>query len=170
MSKRTFLAKSAQEWHSWLVDNHQREKEIWLIFYKKNCYKTAISYDDALDEALCFGWIDSIIQRVDDEKYIRKFTPRINTKKWSQANIKRVKNLIESGRMNEIGLAKIADLHLIEEDLEPTKAEPFRIPVKIEQSVQANEKAWISYLKLSPSSRKRYFGWVMNAKRAETLQ
>ena len=167
---KTFHAKSIQDWHAWLVENHQREKEVWLIFYKKNCGIATISYDDAIDEALCFGWIDSIIQKIDEEKYTRKFTPRRDTKKWSVANIKRVNRLIESKRMNPTGLTKLGNMHLLKEKVNPGKAEPFCIPDEIEQVIRKNEKAWSNYQNLPPSTRRRYFTWVLNAKKAETLQ
>jgi uncharacterized protein YdeI (YjbR/CyaY-like superfamily) len=104
-------AKSSAEWRNWLEINHKIQNEVWLIFYKASTGIPSISYDDALDEALCFGWIDSLIQKIDEEKYARKFTLRKNTRKWSDLNKRRIEKLMQEGRMTQFGLAKIDNLH-----------------------------------------------------------
>ena len=104
-------AKSAKEWRKWLEKNHLKEKSVWLIMYKKDSGIPSVYYPDAVTEALCFGWIDSIIKKVDDDQYVRKFTPRTDLSKWSDLNKKTVLSLIEKGKMTEIGLEKI-DIYL----------------------------------------------------------
>jgi uncharacterized protein YdeI (YjbR/CyaY-like superfamily) len=95
-------------WRKWLTANHQKEKDgIWLVFHKKHTGRPALDYEDAVEEALCFGWIDSLIKRIDDDKYGRKFTPRKDTSNWSSTNRRRVEKIIKEGRMTEFGLAKI---------------------------------------------------------------
>jgi len=96
------------EWRKWLAENHQNEPNgIWLVFYKKEAGKPCLDYDAAVEEALCFGWIDSIIKRIDGDKYCRKFTPRNDKSSWSATNRRRVEKIIKEGRMTEFDLAKV---------------------------------------------------------------
>ena len=98
---------TAEEWHAWLQRNHAVEKEVWLIIYKKHAATRSLTLEEATEEALCFGWIDSIMKRIDDEKNALRYTPRRKGSNWSEANKKRAAKLIEQGRMTEAGLAKI---------------------------------------------------------------
>ena len=95
------------EWRAWLQANHATEKDVWLTFYKKHSATRSITFEEATDEALSFGWIDSSMKRIDDEKYVLRYTPRRKGSNWSERNKKRVAELIEAGRMTEAGLAKI---------------------------------------------------------------
>src|SRR5512146_1433890 len=106
---QTLVAQNRQEWRAWLEQHYQSESEVWLIFSKSHTGQACVSYDDSVEEALCFGWIDSIIQKIDEDTYARKYTPRTNTAKWSDLNKRRVAKLIREGRMTEAGLAKIAE-------------------------------------------------------------
>ena len=153
------------QWRTWLEKNHETTNEIWLIFYKKGSGKPTIPYNDAVEEALCFGWIDSIIKRIDSEKYVRKFTPRKKKSKWSDLNKKRVKKMIQEGKMTEAGLAKIDEKVFIEEKVAPKE---FIIPPEIEEALQANEKAWKNFSTLAPGYKRVYIGWIIDARREET--
>ena len=104
MKSRYF--KAPKEWRTWLKSNHDKETELWLIFYKKHTRPT-LDYESAVEEALCYGWIDSIIKKIDESRFARKLTPRKNRSKWSPSNKKRVEGLIKSGRMTNVGLLKI---------------------------------------------------------------
>ena len=104
---RQLYVTDREQWRNWLSLNHAAEAGIWLIFYKKETSRPTIAYDAAVEEALCFGWIDSIIKKIDAAKYARKFTPRSEKSKWSQLNKKRANKMIKQGRMTEVGLAKI---------------------------------------------------------------
>src|SRR5256885_14789235 len=104
---KTLYVTSRDDWRAWLEKNHETEKEVWLIYYKKHTNRPRIPYDDAVEEALCFGWIDSIVQKIDDERYAQKFTPRKSSSKWSESNKRRVRKLLQEGRMTQAGLAKI---------------------------------------------------------------
>src|SRR3954463_13551246 len=106
---KTLHVTSREEWRAWLTTHHASETVVWLLFYKKHVGRPRISYDHAVEEALCFGWIDSIVKKVDDEKFAQKFTPRRGGSKWSALNKQRLRKLIREGRMTEAGLAK-ADL------------------------------------------------------------
>jgi uncharacterized protein YdeI (YjbR/CyaY-like superfamily) len=106
MAPRMF--RTAAAWRSWLEKNHDRAAEIWLAYYKKGSGKRSVTYEEALREALCFGWIDSTIRTIDAERYAQRYTPRNEKSIWSAANKKRVAALIASGRLAAPGLAKIA--------------------------------------------------------------
>ena len=106
---KTLYITNRVDWRAWLERNNDTEKEVWLIYYKKHTGKPRIPYDDAVEEALCFGWIDSTVKRVDDEKFAQKFTPRKNKSNWSDLNKKRAKKMIREGRMTKAGLTKIEE-------------------------------------------------------------
>ncbi len=95
------------QWRDWLSQRHAAEAGIWLVFYKKGTSEPTIEYEAAVEEALCFGWIDSIIKRVDGEKYVRKFTPRKDKSNWSALNRTRAAKMMKAGKMTDVGLAKI---------------------------------------------------------------
>jgi len=97
------------DWRAWLKENHSTQKEVWLIYYRKHSGKPSIPYDDSVEEALCFGWVDSIIKKIDSEKFARKFTPRKGKSRWSESNKKRVAKMIREGKMTEVGLARIRE-------------------------------------------------------------
>jgi len=97
-------AKGARKWREWLSENHDKEKEIWLIFYRKNTGKQAISIQESIDEALCFGWIDNFGKGMDEEKFALRFSPRKPNSSWSKINIDRAKKLIAEGKMTKVGL------------------------------------------------------------------
>src|SRR5215813_8427147 len=105
--RKTLYVTSREEWRAWLTKHYQSETEVWLIYYKKHTGQPRISYDHAVEEALCFGWVDSIVKRIDDEKFAQKFTPRRDCTKWSANNLRRVRKLMREGRMSEAGRAKI---------------------------------------------------------------
>lgn len=101
----TLLVTTRDEWREWLGKNHGEYKEIWLIYYKKTSGKTGISYEESVEEALCFGWIDGAIKGIDQEMYAGRFTPRRAKSPWSASNRERVARLLRDGRMAEAGLA-----------------------------------------------------------------
>ena len=145
------------------------KQEAWLIYYKKHTGKPIIPYDDAVEEAICFGWIDSIIKRIDDEKYARKFTPRTEDSRWSELNKKRAKKMIAAGKMTKAGLQKIeeAKRNGIWSQTS-TQRKQFELSPEFEKNLKFNKKAWRNFNNLAPSYKKNYIGWVMSAKREET--
>ena len=157
------------QWREWLSGHHAAEAEVWLIFYKKETSKPTIGYEDAVEEALCFGWIDSIIKKIDDARYARKFTPRKDNSKWSALNKKRANKMIKEGRMTDVGLAKIKTAKktgLWEKDGRVQIS--FDVPPEFAKALAQNKKAKKNFDKLAPSYRKQYIGWIKVAKRAET--
>ncbi len=108
---QTLLVTTRDEWREWLTQHHHEYKEIWLVYYKKTSGKTGISYEESVEEALCFGWIDGAIKGIDRETYAGRFTPRRTKIPWSASNRDRVAHLLRDGRMTEAGLAALpADL------------------------------------------------------------
>ena len=172
MIKELFFENPA-EWRTWLEAHHNSEKVVWLVFYKVHTGRGGLRYGEALDEALCFGWIDSIIQRLDDDRYRQKFTPRTDTRKWSKANILRMRRLIAQGRMTGIGLAKVADPSILEQEApvpvsatEKLTNQP--VPDFIQDGLAAEPAARAAFAALPPGRRRLFLGWILDAKRDET--
>lgn len=166
----TLELKHISDWRKWLSENHNRVDEIWLVYYKKHTGIYSISYQDSLDEALCFGWVDSLIKRIDDDRYARKFTPRRDDSNWSLVNKSRVGELIAEGRMTEPGMAKVEAAKQSGSWEKPvTKPEmDFEIPPEFEQALAENLEAVRFFETLAPTYRKHYIGWIATAKRPET--
>jgi len=167
--RKTLYVTSREEWRAWLTKHHESETEVWLIYYKKHTGRPRISYDEAVEEALCFGWIDSIGKRLDDEKFAQKFTPRRDRTNWSLLNKRRVRKLIREGRMTEAGLAKI-DLTMLGEEAEAKQSKDADIPRFVKQALMANAKAWENFQNLTPSRRRSYVQLILDAKKEETRE
>lgn len=160
-----------KDWRLWLSENHHREKEIWLVYYKQHTGKPRVPYDDAVEEALCFGWIDSIVRRIDNETYMQKFTPRKTKSNWSDSNKKRVERLMGMGEMTKAGLEKIEIAKINGSwDKVITTTKSFGMPDELQSALEMNESAKNFFESLSPSYQRQYFGWIANAKKAETKQ
>jgi len=162
---------------NWLEKNHDKSPGIWMLFYKKHTNIETIKYSEALEEALCFGWIDSIIKRIDDEGYVRKFTPRTNLAKWSEINIKTANEMIRKGRMTEAGLRKFGVLDKAgETSLQQRKikekrvADESNIPDFILSEFALNEPALANFNSLAKSHKRHYILWITSARREETIQ
>jgi uncharacterized protein YdeI (YjbR/CyaY-like superfamily) len=167
MSKTLYLT-SRSDWRAWLNKNHNSQREVWLIYYKKHTGKPRIPYDDAVEEALCFGWIDSTVKRIDDEKFAQKFTPRNEKSNWSELNRRRAKKMIEQGRMTKTGLAKFKQAEKQEEAQNMPPKKTLVIPSDLKKALSANKKALENFSNFAPSYRRLYIGWISAAKRPET--
>ena len=165
----TFSPPDRQSWHDWLVEHGSIENEVWLIYFKAGTGKASISYNDSLEEALCFGWVDSLIQKIDEEKYARKFTPRRAGSKWSELNKHLVAKLVREGRMTESGLAKV-DFSLEKAPTSRPKRPSLPLPEWLKAGLMTSPKAWENFNNLPPSHRRNYIGWISDAKREETRQ
>jgi uncharacterized protein YdeI (YjbR/CyaY-like superfamily) len=170
--RKPLYVTSREKWRAWLTTHHQSETEVWLLFYKKHTGRPRISYDHAVEEALCFGWIDSIVKRIDDEKFAQKFTPRREGSKWSALNQRRLHRLIREGRMTEAGRAKVDSVTLSEEPPAQSSAEDEDrdIPLLLKQALMAHPKAGKSFRRLTPSRRRAYIRLILDAKQAETRE
>lgn len=167
--KNTTFAASRAEWHRWLEQHHATAAETWLVYYKKNSGTPSISYSESLEEALCFGWIDSLIQKIDDEKYARKFTPRRAGSKWSALNRRIVAKLVSQGRMAPSGLACV-DFSLPEASAAPPLRAPLPLPDWLAAALALHPLAWQNFNALPPSHRRQYIAWISDAKKEETRQ
>jgi len=149
--------------------HHKSKPGIWLVFYKKGTGKPTIPYEAAVEEALCFGWIDSIIKKIDEEKYARKFTPRKDGSYWSALNRKRADKMIKQGKMTKAGLAKIETAKktgLWNQDGRPEIS--WDVPPELAKALARNKKAKDNFDGLAASYRRHYIGWIATAKRPET--
>jgi uncharacterized protein YdeI (YjbR/CyaY-like superfamily) len=154
--------KSRQEWRRWLKNNHNKKKELWLIYYKKHTNVKTIPYNDAVEEALCFGWIDGQLKRIDNKKHMQRFTPRRERSVWAESNIKRVKKMISLGKMTKYGLEKFKH-H--EKTMVPTI---LSMPSDLKKELKKNKKAWGNFEKFPPSHKKHFFSWIFISKMKET--
>ena len=158
-------------WRRWLQDNHDRCTEVWLVFYKKHTGKSGITYRDAVEEAICHGWIDGLIRRIDDECYAYRFTPRRQSSKWSPLNIRLAERLIAEGQMTPAGLAAFERRKCYDEALlDARRSERVKLPPEIETKLRSNEAAWKNYTALAPSYRKQYAAWLTQAVKPETRE
>lgn len=164
----TLYVADRNKWRAWLEKHHDTEKEIWLVYYKKHTNHPSIPYDDAVEEALCFGWIDSTVKRIDEDRYAQKFTPRKDASNWSEPNRRRVRKLIKEGKMTEAGLAKI-NAEILDESQDPKpRSKDVVVPERFKQALMKNKKAWENFNNLAPSYRRNYILWVTDAKKEET--
>lgn len=163
-SLKTLDLRSRDKWRSWLEAHHDSEAEIWLVFHKRHSAQQSISFDDAIDEALCFGWVDSLVRRLDDERYARKFTPRTPDSKWSTINRRRYADLTARGRLAPPGLARAPT----DRSGDAPRPSLTAIPAYIEQALKADARAWTFFEQLAPSYRRNCIGWIDSAKREET--
>jgi uncharacterized protein YdeI (YjbR/CyaY-like superfamily) len=156
-------------WRKWLERNHAKEKEALLIHYRKDSGKTSLNHFDAVEEALCFGWIDSILKRVDDERFVLKYTPRKPNSIWSKVNRDKAEQLIKAGKMTKAGLAKIEEAKKNGNwDNAYTSLIKDTLPDDLKQALLKNEKAWWNFQKFAATYRNMYIGWVNSAKTEAT--
>ena len=164
---KTLLVRTLDEWRDWLEKHHDAEAEVWLVFHKVHTGVASISYHDALDEALCFGWVDSLVKRLDDRRFARKFTPRRPESRWSDANRKRYGELKATGRLKPPGVARAPTGRGY--DPRPARLPlPSRLPPYIRTALKKSPAASRNFDALSPAQRRRYVAWIESAKRDET--
>jgi len=133
---------SREEWRDWLERHYKSEKEIWLVYYKKHTGQARIPYNEAVEEALCFGWIDSTVRGIDADRYAQRFSVRKQKSQYSQANKERLRELVKQGKVIDEVLATLGDL---------PEEEAFEIPPDILNAIQSNEAAWKNFQGFSPA-------------------
>ena len=164
---RTLHARTLDQWRDWLAEHHASESEVWLIFYKRHTDVASIEYKDALDEALCFGWVDSLIKRLDDQRFARKFTPRRADSRWSEVNRKRYTELEAAGRLRPPGIERPPTNQ--SHGLRPTRLElPAKLPRYMHPALRNRPTALRHFEALPREQRRRYYTWIESAKREET--
>jgi uncharacterized protein YdeI (YjbR/CyaY-like superfamily) len=156
---RTLRAKTRAEWRRWLQKNHATAKEIWLIAYTKASGKQFVPYADAVEEALCFGWIDSIVKKLGEDSRAQRYTPRRPGSSVSELNKERMRGLIERGLMTEAGLATAPEL-----------ATNFEIAPDILAALQADPEVWKNFEDFPESYQRVRVGWVQNTTGNEEIR
>ena len=141
---KTLYVTNRNDWRNWLEEHYRSEKEIWLIYYKKSAKKPRIPYSIAVEEALCFGWIDSVIKKLDDERNVQRFSPRKAKSDFSQTNKERLKRLIKQGKVIPEELESLSEVDL----------DKFVFPIDIMNSIRENRLAWENFEKYSESYRR----------------
>ncbi len=164
---KTFEPKSREEWRKWLEERHSDTDEIWLVYYKKHTNKATVSYAESVEEALCFGWIDGIKKRIDDERYTHRFTPRRKGSKWSPKNIATAERMIATGKMAPAGSNAFEQR---KEYDEPASGEFVKdtLAPQYEELLKKNKTAWTNFNNLPRSHKKNYILWLNSAKKDAT--
>ena len=160
---------SAADFRAWLRAHHRTDDEVWVCFWKKHTGKPSLTWQEAVDEALCVGWIDGIRKRRDDESFIQRFTPRRKGSNWSLINIARVGVLTKARRMRAAGLAAFALRHEARSGVYSFERQvPATFTPAEQKAFRARKKAWAFFEAQPPSYRKIVLHWLTSAKRAET--
>jgi uncharacterized protein YdeI (YjbR/CyaY-like superfamily) len=159
---------SPEEWRAWLEEHHDREPEVLVGYWKRGTGRPSLTWAESVDEALCFGWIDGVRRRVDDERYCIRFTPRRPRSRWSEVNVARVAELERGGRMRPAGRAAFAarteeGTYSYERQQREAALDPER-----ERRLRADEAAWAYFSAQPPSYRRAVIHWVTSARREET--
>lgn len=168
IEKPLLYFKNTVEWRAWLHDNHSVSKGVYLVFYKVSSENESMRWEEAVQVAICYGWIDSTVKKIDDERRQQSFTPRKNKSVWSKLNKTYIEKLIQDDLMHESGLKKIeiAKKNGSWESLDDVENQV--IPVDLNTAFEQNKIAYENYKNFSPSYRKSYLYWLNQAKRIET--
>ena len=166
--KELLYFKNAQEWREWLHDNHHSSKGVHLIFYRVASNKESMRWEEAVQVAICYGWIDSTVKKLDDERRRQMFTPRKDKSVWSKLNKTYIEKLIADDLMHESGLKKIEIARQNGSWTTLDAVENLEMPVDLVLAFGKNKKALTNYNSYSPSYRKSYLYWLNQAKREET--
>lgn len=157
----TLHITNRKSWRTWLAKNYKTEKEIWLVYFRKETGKPRISYNDAVEEALCYGWIDSTIKRIDDESFAQRFSVRKRTSKLSQMNKERMYALIAQKKMTKAGLDAVKHVF----DSKEEKPGYFVISSDILKSLKANKQAWVNFQKFPEGYKRIRIAYIESRKR-----
>lgn len=159
---------SPAEWREWLLKNHDTASEVQVGYYKVSTGKPSLTWAQSVDEALCFGWIDGIRKRVDEESYTNRFTPRKPKSNWSAVNINRMGELIAEGRVYPAGLKAFKARKEQAADAYSYENRPYQFEETYETLFKANEEAWNYFQAQAPSYKRTAIWWVISAKQEKT--
>ena len=165
--KPTFFS-SPEKFREWLGQNHDRESELLVGFHKKSSGKKSVTYAEALDEALCFGWIDGVRKNLNETSYTIRFTPRKARSIWSNVNVNHVERLKKEGRMHAAGLETYARRDPKRTGIYAFENEPRQLSPAYEKIFRQNKQAWKFFETMAPSLKKVSIYWIMSAKKEET--
>ncbi|MCG8409978.1 MAG: YdeI/OmpD-associated family protein [Bacteroidales bacterium] len=163
-----FCPSDKKDWRNWLEQNHKTKEAVWLIFYKKKSNTPNLTWSEAVDEALCFGWIDGVKKTMDSDRYVQYFTKRKSNSNWSKVNKDKIQKMIELGLVTESGLKSIEIAKQNGSWTLLDAVENLEIPEDLEQEFKRYPESKNYFMSLSKSVRKGMLGWVVLAKRPET--
>jgi uncharacterized protein YdeI (YjbR/CyaY-like superfamily) len=158
---KTLYVEDRSKWRAWLEANSEQAPEVWLVYFKKDTGRPRVAYGDAVEEAICFGWIDSKIRKLDEARFAQLFTPRKPKSHWSPSNIARARRMIQEGKMTAAGL-KVFDPH------NQTPALPTKLPGQLEGQFRKHTTAWENFRRFPPAYQRMTIGWVASARQEET--
>jgi uncharacterized protein YdeI (YjbR/CyaY-like superfamily) len=161
-------ARDANAWRKWLERNHASAREVWLVFSRKHTGRACVSYDEAVQEAICFGWIDGIKKRIDEDHYAYRFSPRRPGSRWSLINRKRTEALLAAGRMTAAGLAAVEEARRGGTWAAAKVKRPDHLSDLLRAALAGNRRASAAWDALSPSQQRLFNLWVNEAAREET--
>ena len=163
--KKTLYFKNKYKWRTWLEKNHDKLNEIWLIHYKKSLNKQGLNHQDAVEEAICYGWIDSKLKKIDEERFILRYSPRKLKSVWSKINKETAEKMIQKGKMTKAGLEKInlAKKQGFWQNAYTNKIKE-KLPSDLKNALLSNKIAWNNFQNFANSYRNTYIGWIKNAK------
>jgi len=164
-----YTPKNRAQWRDWLRKNHASQTEVWLVFLKKHTGRQNVSYNDSVEEALCFGWIDGVKRSIDEDRYMHRFTPRKADSNWSESNKKRVRRLISADQLTAAGKESIRLAKKNGKWSAPASAPAeFPLPPEFDVRLKRNKKAAMFFGSLAPSYQRQYIAWIATAKRPDT--
>lgn len=164
---KTLYVTTRRDWRSWLAKHHSTEQEIWLVYYKKHTDRPRIPYNDAVEEALCYGWIDSQTKGIDKDSFAQRFSPRKPGSQWSESNKERVRRLIKAGKLTPAGLAALEGALPTRKGLSRGKsaAQEPAIASDILKRLRQDKAAWENFQRFPESYRRIRIGWIEGARR-----
>jgi len=166
----TYCPKSRTDWRKWLEKNHQSKQSVWLVYFKSLTKVASVSWSEAVDEALCFGWIDSTKKTIDKERYIQYFSRRKPNSTWSKINKEKVAKLIQNNLMTKAGFDSIETAKQNGSWIILDDVEKLIIPNDLKKELESNPNSKEYFLNLSKSKRKEILAWIVLAKRTETRE
>lgn len=170
-NKRTeYYPKNRKAWRNWLQKNHAAATHVWLIMYKKDTGKPSVTYDEVVEEALCFGWIDSKPNKRDDESYFLFIAPRKPKSPWSALNKKRIEKLLQQNKIEPAGLQKIEEAKNNGSWILLDKIESLEMPAVLDKAFTKNKQALKNFMAFPPGVKKQTYQWIISAKTEQTLQ
>ena len=160
--------KTAKAFRKWLSNNHGTEKELWVGYYKKATKLPSMTWSESVDEAICFGWIDGLRKKIDEQSYKIRFTPRNPRSHWSAVNIEKVKRLTQLGLMQPAGIEAFKKIENSNSKKASYEQQAVTLHPDFEKQIKRHPKAWVYFDKLAPSYKKATIHWVMSAKQEAT--